>query len=260
MRTLYIVAVGILSASALLGQFPEDEAMKTPDNIFMFNYEVAYVHEFIRDIMRCELVQREAASPFTDNGWFDGGVTLINLTSGERTVKFGPCGVEVHGMTDREALEMVTRMWSRDMEDRRVAGTMTYKRLLAHAAFTIEAAKPDRDPRDRMALIQAVAMWRVALGVPLPIAMPKLLKVEKGACDVEENAAACVSRPRWGDTILIEDIQEGDRLRVMLHEVGHLLGVPHIEGDVVMSKEYVGKATALTPASIVMGKLALGAN
>ena len=44
-------------------------------------------------------------------------------------------------------------------------------------------------------------------------------------------------------TIFLQQDGDGvDRTTIMMHEIGHLLGVPHIEGDPLMDKIYSGKA------------------
>jgi hypothetical protein len=40
-----------------------------------------------------------------------------------------------------------------------------------------------------------------------------------------------------------------------MHEIGHLLGVPHIEGDALMNPSYAGKVGAPTPDAVALAKL-----
>jgi len=41
----------------------------------------------------------------------------------------------------------------------------------------------------------------------------------------------------------------------MLHEIGHLLGVPHIAGDPLMEPEFGHTVDVPTPAAVALAKL-----
>lgn len=100
------------------------------------------------------------------------------------------------------------------------------------------------------ALNEAVAVWRKALPGK-NVAMPRLLKADH--CS-SSSAVACADMKNY--TIRIVRInQMWDLQTIMLHEMGHLLGVPHIEGDALMDAMFSGKVDAPTPAAIALAKL-----
>lgn len=82
------------------------------------------------------------------------------------------------------------------------------------------------DERFEAQLPAAVAAWERSLGVKLRT--PKLVT---GYCSVAAVACAELGQNRI-------TIQDGKRALhpkgILLHEIGHLLGVPHIEGDPLM--------------------------
>jgi hypothetical protein len=41
---------------------------------------------------------------------------------------------------------------------------------------------------------------------------------------------------------------------ILMHEIGHLIGVPHIEGDKLMNSKYLGKVDKLTPFAIALAR------
>jgi hypothetical protein len=83
------------------------------------------------------------------------------------------------------------------------------------------------------ALHEAVRRWSAALDLPVP--EPPLYRVNYPAMECgDPDAEACfgsVSR-----AIFLNETSESrdDLLWILLHEVGHSLGVPHIEGDPLM--------------------------
>ncbi len=66
------------------------------------------------------------------------------------------------------------------------------------------------------------------------------IKLVADVGDCGPDAIACADRNT--NTIYVASPREDvDRTTVMMHEIGHLLGVPHIEGDELMDKAYQAK-------------------
>jgi hypothetical protein len=96
----------------------------------------------------------------------------------------------------------------------------------------------------------AVTKWEAALGHPIK---PPLLI--RGDCGEQEIAIACAEKSKW--RIQIQRVSTmWNTEAVMIHEVGHLLGVPHIAGDVLMDPVYQGDTDAPSAAAVALAKLA----
>jgi len=120
-----------------------------------------------------------------------------------------------------------------------------------------EPLPPDNDAEHLRALRSARLAWKAALpGVAIPA--PKLLIGGAGACDIEEDSIACA---RHTDKAIIEDDLHGksyeDLRTIFMHEIAHLLGVPHIEGDRLMDRTYSHPLPQPTPAAVALAKLGL---
>jgi hypothetical protein len=73
----------------------------------------------------------------------------------------------------------------------------------------------------------------------------------------ESNPIAC-AWPAQKTVWVARDEPEWDKRTIMLHEIGHLLGLPHIEGDLVMNSTYQGKAEKPTDLDIVVAEYLFG--
>lgn len=114
-------------------------------------------------------------------------------------------------------------------------------------------AIPDGDIRD--AFRAAVEEWRIALGGTLPIKYPRLAKVEGNDCSNTHLMAE--AQMELNRVIFCDPNQGGDLKSLMMHEVGHLLGVPHIDQDDLMNAyENGAKVDKPTPFAIAIAKAA----
>lgn len=106
-----------------------------------------------------------------------------------------------------------------------------------------EIAKPVpiTDLGMRQALFEAVKEWRGALG--RRVKEPALLLDSPAGAncmgDFGGGIIACADVDKY--TIFVRSIYYADAKTIMLHELGHLLGVPHIQGDPLMDSVYQGK-------------------
>lgn len=111
------------------------------------------------------------------------------------------------------------------------------------------AFSPDKSETSQRALGAALKAWGVAAGsIPRP-------SLWIGQCPSPEVSIACADRPA-NRIIFNAKYYENpsiDRLSIMLHEVGHLYGVPHISGDPLMDASYGNEhLTEPTPFSIAL--------
>lgn len=96
----------------------------------------------------------------------------------------------------------------------------------------------------------AVKSWESAIGIR--IKTPTLYKREKdwAGCLL---AIACADVEHGEITVL--DMGNHDPKEVLMHEVGHLLGVPHIDGDPLMSPvELDERLVTPSPAAVALAK------
>jgi matrixin len=94
--------------------------------------------------------------------------------------------------------------------------------------------------------------WEVALVKPIP--RPKVIFGDRNSCN-SQTAYACAYVGE--NKIVIVRCPSGTSLSaILMHEIGHLLGVPHIEGDALMNAVYEGEAVHPTPFAIAIAKAA----
>jgi hypothetical protein len=99
----------------------------------------------------------------------------------------------------------------------------------------------------------ATKAWAKALGGKLPIRYPRLLRSQEGDC-LNPGVLAYAEDP---DKVVVCRLFSEDTETIMLHEVGHLLGVPHIQGDDLMDAAAHGATLRQpSPAAIALAKLA----
>lgn len=119
-------------------------------------------------------------------------------------------------------------------------------------------------PVVKSTLEKAVGLWSKALGQKLRT--PELRMVNSSWCTGVQstNVLACVDSD--GKSLIgipenasLEKYSKQEILSVMLHEEGHILGVPHIALDPLMNSglEDGGGATFPTPYAVAVAKIAL---
>lgn len=114
-----------------------------------------------------------------------------------------------------------------------------------------------KDRRYVEALDSAVRAWHSALG--REIRKPKLLRyssIDPAETCNSGDAIACVNVAK--NFIFVTSTLEDEAIdprTVMMHEIGHLLGVPHIDGDQLMNRAYLGMVPWPTDAAIALANL-----
>ncbi len=101
----------------------------------------------------------------------------------------------------------------------------------------------------------ATRSWRVALNDD-SIKKPKL---SPGSCGVSSALACVANGGKWNEIFLTDVLGESENKKtdlksVLMHEMGHLLGVPHIEGDPLMDPQYQGKLDRPSNLAVVIAK------
>ncbi len=105
---------------------------------------------------------------------------------------------------------------------------------------------------EHIALVQAYQAWHRKLGT-MPIPIPKLYDGTALHCGF--SAIACTD-PSRGE-ITIANKAESDLRTVLMHEIGHLLGVPHIEDDSLMNSSYQETVGQPTDFAVALAKTAI---
>jgi hypothetical protein len=101
----------------------------------------------------------------------------------------------------------------------------------------------------------AVKAWTAEMGGKLPIRYPRLVQSDDlAACRIYSVLAYADSDM---NRVVMCRLFDEDPETIFLHEIGHLLGVPHVQGDALMDGATNGKILrAPTPAAIALAKLA----
>jgi len=195
------------------------------------------------------------------NSYITDEVLMLESPEGNVKVEYntGTGAIKNYSTADSyEVLRYVMSEFCKYVKVQEAAADIRYRRRLnfAELLLHVDSVSPDNNPAHRRALNSALLAWRSILG-PLGIS-PKLMEGGVGSCDLDGNGMACVVS--GNGNIFIDHIDTDVDLRsVMMHEVGHLLGVPHIEGDALMNKSYLGKVETPTPASVALARLSMSA-
>jgi len=157
--------------------------------------------------------------------------------------------------TPEQVILRIVRVWLESVKaqqqerDKKAVMVTNFEKTITSAHSAVVS------PVLNSALTSAIVAWRKALGVErLSIRRPRLLSGEKGSCSGTGTPIACATK---GDIVLdgIRDDAAIDYRTIFMHELGHLLGVPHIEGDQLMNESYLGKRLTPTPQAIAIAKL-----
>ena len=103
----------------------------------------------------------------------------------------------------------------------------------------------------RAALPAARKAWEIALP-DYPIPNPKIVA---GICQLT-STLACVDELHNTITVSFSPatMTRSDRHTILMHELGHLLGVPHIEGDPLMNAVHERNVSAPTPWAVALAR------
>lgn len=120
-----------------------------------------------------------------------------------------------------------------------------------------------KDPKFTKALDYAVTSWRDAMP-SVEIKLPGLYQGTSNNCWEGSNARTIACADETNYRIIVQDNQMDsetiDWPSIMMHEVGHLLGVPHIQGDALMNSGYTRKVKSPTAFSVALATVAFSGN
>lgn len=174
------------------------------------------------------------------------------------------------GLTNSDALRVLAsnfmRYYSQQrqvQEELHLEQQERHQTFYNHYEFTkspAQVARPDNALDHQASLTWAMQVWERALGVRLWIARPSLQtggRGSSGALDTIACALTIHDRP----VIVFEDREPLDYpgyRTILLREIGHLLGVPHIQDDALMNDSYGGKPLDRpTRAAVALAGLAI---
>lgn len=209
---------------------------------------------------------------FTSGGEIDLSTVGYSFVDGTAWVEWNPTTEKItlsDGFTYEQALRLVLRQYNTELSERYREAEHMRERRYNNTTFTlgkihdalsaITHAKPilkeDTSKADQLALTAAMDAWSRALGPQYHISRPRLIIGGDGACDTENDSIAC----SYADRIVIDHWSGQDKVTVMMHEIGHTLGVPHIAGDALMNAVLMEKPVKFpTPDAIALAKLHQG--
>lgn len=161
---------------------------------------------------------------------------------------FGVCFAIVAG-TLLVTVVGVTKVWSGEPKTVTAIGTFHATEVGVMVKYADAGGMQITSGKYDAALTAALAAWKRELG-SMPIARPTLF-LGRGMC---QGDLACASRLTNQIFIVGESIATVDETSVLMHEIGHLLGVPHIEGDDLMAPMYHAKVTKPTRFAVALAK------
>jgi len=248
MKTFFAVLV---ACAALMAQAPDDHAyipfLDAPDSVF---YKVT---NYTQPLIESTIYASDSTTIVTR--WNEGDKSVVFYRV-SRVIE------KSEGLSDADALRIVAERtddyfkmkFEQDEKDRQEskAKEVYWSNRLALLTKS-ETVRADSDQNHEAALTSAILAWRQALGVfALGIRRPKLLIAGDGGCT--ENGIACVA---GGDIAIDARHLSGVDLRtILMHEIGHLLGVPHIEGDALMNPSYQRETKAPSAFAVAIAKSA----
>lgn len=144
-----------------------------------------------------------------------------------------------------------------DQENRQHAEQMKKERIAKNFGKPSSNWPLDISPEHHKALAAARVAWIKALGPGARVPSPPLRLGSPGACsgqEGKENAVACVHEGSIIDEGL-QNVKPLERVTIYMHELGHLMGVPHIDGDKLMNIEFLGALAEPTKASVALARL-----
>lgn len=108
-----------------------------------------------------------------------------------------------------------------------------------------------------LSLDRALAAWRGALPASFIVSKPGLYRGSNYYCDSDRITLACADLKDYqivisGSANVLADY---DMDTILMHEIAHLLGVPHIEADALMNESYMQKLTAPSDQAVTLALL-----